>query len=68
MASGSTAFLHVVQYNSLPQFMVKQTPHATCDETFADKRGPLLKLMKFCINELKTVAAKDKKLEEFVAL
>jgi len=68
MASGSTAFLHVVQYNSLPQFMFKQTPHATCDETFADERGPLLKLMAFYINELKTVAAKDKKLGEFVAL
>ena len=47
--------------------MFKQAPHATCDETLADKRGPLLKLLEFCINELKTVAAKDKKLGEFIA-
>ncbi|XP_029190139.2 uncharacterized protein LOC114957003 [Acropora millepora] len=68
MAPGSMAFFQAIQYNSLPQFMFKQTPHAACDETFADKREPLLKLIEYCINELKTVAKKDKKLGEFIAL
>ena len=48
--------------------MFKQTTHATCLETFADKRGPLQKLMEHCINELQTVAKKDKKLGEFITL
>ena len=68
MASGSTAFFQAIQYNSLPQFMFKQTPHATCGETFADKRGPLLKFMEYYISELKTVATKDKKLGEVIGL
>ncbi|KAK2555611.1 hypothetical protein P5673_022632 [Acropora cervicornis] len=68
MAPGSMVFFQAIQCNSLPQFMFKQTPLAAFDETFADKRGPLLKLMEYCINELKTVATKDKKLGEFIAL
>ena len=68
MAPGSMAFFQAIQCNSLPQFMFEQTPLAAFDETFADKRGPLLKLMEYCINELKTVATKDKKLGEFIAL
>ncbi|XP_067024852.1 uncharacterized protein [Acropora muricata] len=70
MASGSTAFVQAVQYNSLPQFMFKQTPDATYDrdESFADKQGPLQKLKECYINELKTVATKDRKLGEFIAV
>ncbi|XP_067025287.1 uncharacterized protein [Acropora muricata] len=67
MAPALTAFFEAIQYNSLPQFMFKQTAHATWDETFADKRGPLQKLMEYCINELKTVATNDKKLGEVIA-
>ena len=67
MAPSLTAFFEAIQYTSLPQFMFKQTAHATCDETFADKRGPLQKLKEYCINELKTVATKDKKLGEVIA-
>ncbi|KAK2563733.1 hypothetical protein P5673_012719 [Acropora cervicornis] len=68
MASGSTAFFQAVQYNSLPQFMFKQTPDATYDESFADKKGPLQKLRECYMNELRTVAKKDRKLGEFVAV
>ena len=68
MASGSTAFFQAVQYNSLPQFMLKQTPDATYDESFADKQGPLQKLKECYMNELKTVAAKDRRLGEFIAV
>ena len=68
MASGSTAFFQAFQYNSLPQFMFKQTAHATCDETFADRGGPLQKFKEYYISELKAVATKDKKLGEFIAL
>ena len=68
MASGSTAFFQAVQYNSLPQFMFRKTLDATYDESFADKQGPLQKLKECYMNELKTVAAKDRKLGEFIAV
>ncbi|XP_029190138.1 uncharacterized protein LOC114957002 [Acropora millepora] len=68
MASGSTTFFQAIQYNSLPQFIFKQTAHATCDETFADRGGPLRKFKEYYISELKAVATKDKKLGEFIAL
>ena len=55
MASASTA-LQAIQYNSLSQFRRKKTSFGTYDEKFDD------------INELKTVATKDKKLGELIAL
>ena len=67
MASGSTVLVQAIRCNFLSQFMFKQTSRATFDEKFADKHGPLQKLKEYYINDLKTVATKDKKLGEFIA-
>ena len=69
MASGSTSFFHNVQCNllsSLPQLKSNQTPFGRCDETFGNERGPFQD--EFDLNELKILAAKDRKLREFIPL
>jgi len=67
MASDSTSIFHNVQcnsLNSLPQLKSNQTPFGRYDELFGEERRPLEE--EFDLNELKTLAAKDKKLGELI--
>ena len=67
MASDSTSIFHIVQCNSLnalPQLKSNQTPFGRYDELFGEERRPLQE--EFDLNELKALAAKDKKLGELI--
>jgi len=67
MASDSTSIFHSVQcdsLNSLPQLKSNQTPFGRYDELFGEERRPLQE--EFDLNELKALAAKDKKLGELI--
>ena len=67
MASDSTSIFHIVQcnsLNSLPQLKSNQTPFGRYDELFGEERRPLQE--EFDLNELKALAAKDKKLGELI--
>ena len=67
MASESTSIYHSMQgnaLNSLPQMQSKQTPFGRYDELFGEERRPLHE--EFDLNDLKALAAKDKKLGELI--
>ena len=69
MASGSTSLFNSMQCNtlsSLSQLKSKQTPFGRGDVPFGNERG--LFQDEFDFKELKTLAAKDKKLQEAIRL
>ena len=69
MASGSTSLFNNMQcdpLSSLSQLKSKQTPFGRGDVPFGNERGPFQD--EFDLNELKTVAAKDRKLREAIRL
>ena len=69
MASGSTSRFNNMQCNtlsSLSQLKSKQTPFGRGDVPFGNERGSFQD--EFDFKELKTLAAKDRKLREVIRL